>query len=927
MLLPQVPAVAVGVRQAAWLSPDGEIETLSHAETAGRIRSGARPIVCHAKAQARRLGEAAFPALDILELFAFVRPARFVLPTPGGVAAALGLALPGTLEREAESLLAAAGVLLAELSERAGGAGGLGDATAGPIAQAMQLGGWPWADAVLAALGDQSGKAGGGAKKTAMHVWNFLDEWQDQAPETLPGNQPVNDTETRDRLDELLGGAAEKRPEQVQYALSSALAFQPPEKPGEPTLVLAEAGTGVGKTLGYIAPASVWAEKNEGPVWISTFTRNLQRQLDAELDRLFPDPEEKADRVVIRKGRENYLCLLNFDEALGRQPTGDDVHGSGGWTALGLMARWALVTRDGDMVGGDFPSWLKDLMGAGLTTDLTDTRGECIYSACRHYGRCFVEHTVRRAKTADIVVANHALVMIQAALGGGIGDENGVTTRYVFDEGHHLFGAADSAFSAHLTGRETAELRRWLVGAEEGSRSRSRGLRERIKDLIEGDEDAQEALDEVLKATRALPGRDWHKRLGGSKSGGKPGTTTGTTEAFLALVRSQVYARDGNSGAFYSLESETTPPVDGLLEAAAKLDGALARLNKPLGTLIGTLAALLDTEAEPLDSQSRTRIEAVCRSLDHRARQQLSAWRRMLQSLGEETPDEFVDWFGVDRIDGRDFDIGLHRHWVDSTIPFAETVIAPSHGVLVTSATLRDATGDQEKDWVAAERRTGALHTAKPPELAAEASPFDYAANTKVLVIGDVNRNDPDPLAVAYRELFLAAGGGGLGLFTAISRLKAVHERLLEPMDEAGLTLLGQHVDVLDTGTLVDIFRAEENSCLLGTDAVRDGIDVPGRALRLIVFDRVPWPQPNILHRRRKKHFGGAAYDDMLTRLKLKQAYGRLIRRADDRGVFVMLDSRLPTRLLGAFPEDVEIHRVGLKDAIAETRAFLAEHE
>ena len=183
---------------------------------------------------------------------------------------------------------------------------------------------------------------------------------------------------------------------------------------------MAEAGTGVGKTLGYIAPASLWAEKNEGTVWISTFTRNLQRQLDAELDQLFPDAEEKARRVVIRKGRENYFCLLNFEEALSRNPAAMP----GGWTALGLMARWALHTRDGDMIGGDFPAWLKDLLGAGLTTDLTDTRGECIYSACRHYRNCFIEHTVRRAGAADIVVANHALVMIQAAMGSFGGGGN-----------------------------------------------------------------------------------------------------------------------------------------------------------------------------------------------------------------------------------------------------------------------------------------------------------------------------------------------------------------------------------------------------------------------------------------------------------------------------------------------------------------------
>ena len=106
-------------------------------------------------------------------------------------------------------------------------------------------------------------------------------------------------------------------------------------------------------------------------------------------------------------------------------------------------------------------------------------------------------------------------------------------------------------------------------------------------------------------------------------------------------------------------------------------------------------------------------------------------------------------------------------------------------------------------------------------------------------------------------------------------------------------------------------------------DAIRDGVDVPGRSLRLVVFDRVPWPRPTILHRARKKAFGGAAYDDRLTRLKLKQAYGRLVRRADDTGVFVMLDSRTPTRLLGAFPEGVEVNRVGLAEAVAETRAFL----
>ena len=109
----------------------------------------------------------------------------------------------------------------------------------------------------------------------------------------------------------------------------------------------------------------------------------------------------------------------------------------------------------------------------------------------------------------------------------------------------------------------------------------------------------------------------------------------------------------------------------------------------------------------------------------------------------------------------------------------------------------------------------------------------------------------------------------------------------------------------MDNATLVDIFRAEEHSCLLGTDAMRDGVDIPGNALRLVVFERTPWPRPDILHRVRRTHLSHGVpkeYDDAIVRLRLRQAFGRLIRRADDRGVFVLLDSRVPSRLFSAFP-------------------------
>jgi ATP-dependent DNA helicase DinG len=159
-------------------------------------------------------------------------------------------------------------------------------------------------------------------------------------------------------------------------------------------------------------------------------------------------------------------------------------------------------------------------------------------------------------------------------------------------------------------------------------------------------------------------------------------------------------------------------------------------------------------------------------------------------------------------------------------------------------------------------------------------------------------------------------------LFTAVRTLRAVEQRIAAPLADAGISLYAQHVDKLDTGALVDLFRAEENACLLGTDALRDGVDVPGRSLRLAVFDKVPWPKPTILHKARRARFG-KSYDDLLTRFRLKQAFGRLIRGRDDRGCFVILEPATPTRLLSAFPPEAPVLRCGLAEAIREIKAFL----
>src|SRR4029077_5384678 len=235
---------------------------------------------------------------------------------------------------------------------------------------------------------------------------------------------------------------------------------------------------------------------------------------------------------------------------------------------------------------------LLDLLGRSRITRLADRRGECIYSACEHYRKCFVERTIRRARQADIVIANHALVMIQAAMGGL--DDGTRPLRYVFDEGHHLFDAADSAFGAHLTGIEASDLRRWLLGSEGRRGSRARGLERRVSDLLGDDINGHQALRRLLDLARQLPSPNWQTRLA-------DGTVLGPAEEFLALVRQQVRARASGEDQGFGQECDIRPPHPGLMEAADQLATLFEQMLLPVRRLKQALKARLDSEADTLD--------------------------------------------------------------------------------------------------------------------------------------------------------------------------------------------------------------------------------------------------------------------------------------------------------------------------------------
>ena len=847
-------------------------------------------LLLNAPLVATRLGYPDLSGLDLLELFAFVHPAQFCVPTPHGLAHALGLPIPADDADVPRLLQQAAGALL----ERCENVGWPEREGAWSTLQSLARLRWPWA-AVIAPHIRQPERA---------EKWLFarLPEW-DEAPERPQPSQVVlGDDAVAARLDQLTGSAAERRPGQQAYAKEAARVFAPRAKADTPHMLLAQAGTGIGKTLGYLAPASLWAEASGGTVWVSTYTKNLQRQLRAESARAWPERRPDGTRpVVIRKGRENYLCLLNLEDAL--------QGGFGGRAAVlaQLVARWAAYSRDGDMIGGDLPGWLGTLFRSRAIRSLTDQRGECIYAGCPHYRKCFIERSARASAQADLVIANHALVMINAARGR---DHAQKPTRVVFDEGHHVFDAADSTFAAALTGMETIELKRWILGPERGSKGRRRGLAARLADVASYDEAGRKAVAAACEGAEALPGSGWLQRLA-------EGDPSGPLEHLFAAVRATTYARDESGGqeAGYGIETEAAQLDGPLVQLAGEAAAALGAIRQPLIRLGVRLEAIMADAPDWLDGQGRARIEGARHSLAWRV-DMLTAWEALLDRLGGPADPDFVDWLAVDRSDAREYDIGVHRRYLDPMRPFARTVLAGTHGVMLTSATLTDRGGAGD-GWASAVARSGAPWLGVTPLQTEAESPFDYAANAEVLIVTDVAKGDISGLAGAYARIIEASGGGVLGLFTAIRRLRAVHGRIADRLARTGLPLYAQHVDPIDTGTLVDIFRDDPRASLLGTDALRDGVDVPGESLRCVVLEQVPWPKPSILHRARRAAEGGAAHDDRIIRARLAQAFGRLIRSKDDRGHFIVLSAAFPSRLASAFPPGTPVLRLTLDETLA----------
>ncbi|TVQ40981.1 MAG: DEAD/DEAH box helicase [Spirochaetaceae bacterium] len=618
-------------------------------------------------------------------------------------------------------------------------------------------------------------------------------------------------------------------------------------------IAVLEAGTGTGKSFAYLIPAIQWATQNEERVVISTATINLQQQLMEKDIPLVQRLLGSRERAVLVKGRGNYLCPLRLGEAIEEAGLFNER-----LEELHSLRQWSASSPTGSR--SELPFMVTD----GLWGKVNSDADVCTGMRCREQQNCFVLRARREAAAARILVANHHLLFSDLALRvRGVGFEQAAVLppfqRLVFDEAHTIENSATSFFSRSFSRFSVAKLGTRLYRS---TRQRSHGLAvllQRLSPAGQSWDALPQRVDDVLSGAEAL------NRL------------------TVSLVQT--------GGGSVRL---TQAPVSSFTEP----------LFAELGELQSRVTALVDYVAvriRGLNEEDQDRPEVYETRQILRRLEEIAALCEQLRHYADEP--QTVYWIERRGVAGEPF-VRFVASPVEIGPVMVEAVYDPFETVVFTSATL---TVDSRFDfWT---NRVG-LNGGDPERVVLASFPSPYRFDRQVLLA--LPQDAPAPQDAAYtgyvsrfvRDLLTLSEGGGLVLFTSYGMLDTVYDEVKPQLEEQGISVLRQGDD--DRARLLGTFTADPASVLFATDSFWEGIDAPGHTLRVVVLCRLPFRVPSdpVLQARMEliQSRGGSPFAELSLPeavIRLKQGFGRLMRRADDRGVVVITDSRIVTRSYG----------------------------
>lgn len=633
---------------------------------------------------------------------------------------------------------------------------------------------------------------------------------------------------------------------------------------------LLEAGTGVGKSLGYLVPALRWAAANGERTIVSTNTINLQEQLvGKDLPFLARALTDQNVRFALLKGWHNYVCLARLDQAVGAGATlFDDGHAA----ELEALVEWAERTTDGSTA--DLPQRPRQ----EVWDEVAAESDLCPRLKCAHFDKCFLFKARRHAAQADVIVVNHHLLLSDLAVrrASQNWEEAAVLpafTRIVIDEGHHLEDAAAS----HLGATVSARGMQRLFGRLE---RRGKGLLPTLALRLGSRKDLMSVASLDLVHGRLMPS---------VAAAREKATTTFSLLDGMMLEQGAVVRR-------LQQEFDDHPVWTGGLKAS--LEDLIRELELMRDSLILIRERMeSDEEVLELNTPILSELRGVTRRLDLSG----DALRQSL-TPGEASDNDLVRWLEVR---GKDRNIVATAVPLDLAPILREDLFKRVKTAIVTSATLST---EGRFDFV--KGRLGLDDPELEPAYGSFASPFDYAVQALLAIPVDIpapNINGEmhfQAVIEAIRELCMASGGGVFGLFTSHRDVRAAAAQLREGGALSDGPLLVHGEDSRDQ--LLQRFRQSRNSVLLGTSSFWEGVDVPGDALRGLVINKLPFRVPTepltAAHCELIDARGGDAFQEYMlphAALRLKQGFGRLIRTADDRGVVLLMDSRAANKRYG----------------------------
>ncbi len=618
-------------------------------------------------------------------------------------------------------------------------------------------------------------------------------------------------------------------------------------------ILVAEAGTGVGKSFAYLIPALEWARLNDERIVVSTATINLQHQL-YEKDIPFLCKNLKSDvKVVLVKGRSNYLCRRRLSDALVEKDLfSDDTEG------LDDLPAWADSSASGSR--SDLP-WVPP---EGLWSRVCSESDTCLGMRCSYRDTCFMLKIKREAAAARLLVVNHHLLFADlAARSKGAGFEQAAVLpawdRLVIDEAHNIEDAATSFFSEYfgklMLFRHMSRLLRRRGGAPSGI---------------------------LVQLARAV---------------GSDGFIADMEES-LHKIRSSLEELDER--ALYCLEHESSIRLAAprYRDVAGMLLPAFTELRLHISRLAGLARQLFDIlEENEVDDPAVWEAKALVRRIEGAG----AVCNSFLEY--EERPDRIL-WLERRRTSRGEPWVLYYDSPLEVSHALRESLFEPCRTVVCVSATLT--VGGTFEHWL---HRSGALHADRSPlSTGIFPSPFDYAKRSVLVAVQGAPAPDmpnyPDFLVQSIYRLILASGGSALVLFTSFDSLRRSWEKLCPLLEEEGIPVYRQGDD--DRVRLLARFKEEPSSVLFGTDSFWEGVDAPGDTLRLVIICKLPFKSPSdpIFEARSEdlERKGGNAFFQLSLPeavMKFRQGFGRLMRGASDHGVVAVLDARVLTKRYG----------------------------